>query len=75
MTPSNAPRPPLEPQRGSSLAGKAYWAMVQRVALTAAAIDAGYFLLFLWLGSVPLAALSSAVTRSARIGRGSVGAA
>ncbi len=58
MTPSNAPRPPLEPQRGSSLAGKAYWAMVQRVALTAAAIDAGYILLFLWLGSMPLAAVN-----------------
>ena len=58
MTPSNAPRPPLEPQRGSSLAGKAYWAMVQRVALTAAAIDAGYILLFLWLGSMPLAAIN-----------------
>jgi type IV secretory pathway VirB3-like protein len=58
MTPSNAARPPLEPQRGSSLAGKAYWAMVQRVALTAAAIDAGYILLFLWLGSMPLAAIN-----------------
>ncbi|WP_233589909.1 GGDEF domain-containing protein [Acidovorax sp. FJL06] len=47
------------PQRGSSLAGKAYWAMVQRVALTAAAIDVGYILLFLWLGSVPLAAINA----------------
>eukprot|EP01030_Chromulinospumella_sphaerica_P000064 gene64-67_t len=46
------------PYRGSSLAGKAYWAMVQRVALTAAAIDAGYILLFLWLGSMPLAAIN-----------------
>ncbi len=50
--------PPLEPQRGSSLAGKAYWAMVHRVALTAATIDAGYILLFLWLGSMPLAAIN-----------------
>lgn len=46
------------PQRGSSLAGKAYWAMVQRVALTAAAIDAGYIVLFLWLGSMPLAVVN-----------------
>ena len=42
-------------QRGSSLAGKAYCAMVQRVALTAAAIDLAYIALFLWLGSLPLA--------------------
>lgn len=40
--------------RGSSLAGKAYWSMVRRVALTAAAIDAGYIVLFWWLGSWPL---------------------
>ncbi|MDP2771416.1 MAG: GGDEF domain-containing protein [Giesbergeria sp.] len=46
------------PLRGSSLAGKAFWAMVQRVALTAAAIDVGYILLFLWLGSLPLAAVN-----------------
>jgi len=52
------PRPFAIPQRGSSLAGKAYWAMVQRVALTAAAIDGGYIVLFLWLGSVPLAAVN-----------------
>ena len=32
--------------------------MVQRVALTAAAIDVGYIGLFLWLGSVPLAAVN-----------------
>lgn len=48
------------PQRGSSLAGKAYWAMVQRVCLTAAAIDVGYIALFLWLGSMPLAAVNVA---------------
>jgi len=52
------PRSFTMPQRGSSLAGKAYWAMVQRVALTAAAIDVGYILLFLWLGSVPLTAVN-----------------
>ena len=51
--PHKPPRP-IAP-RGSSLAGKAYWAMVQRVALTAACIDVGYIGLFLWLGSVPLA--------------------
>ena len=51
--PHKPPRP-IAP-RGSSLAGKAYWAMVQRVALTAACIDLGYIGLFLWLGSVPLA--------------------
>ena len=58
MNPTFKPRPPLAPQRGSSLAGKAYWAMVQRVALTAAAIDVGYIVLFLWLGSLPLAAIN-----------------
>ena len=58
MTAPFTPRPPLAPQRGSSLAGKAYWAMVQRVALTAAAIDIGYIALFLWLGSLPLAAVN-----------------
>lgn len=47
-------------RRGSSLAGKAYWAMVRRVALTAAAIDAAYIVLFLVLGSVPLAAINIA---------------
>lgn len=52
------PRPPLEPLRGSSLAGKAYWAMVQRMVLMAGAIDVGYILLFLWLGSLPLAAVN-----------------
>ena len=36
--------------RGSSLAGKAYWAMVRRLVLTAACIDAGYIALFMWLG-------------------------
>eukprot|EP01030_Chromulinospumella_sphaerica_P009380 gene9380-9191_t len=51
--PHKPPRP-VAP-RGSSLAGKAFWAMVQRVALTAACIDLGYIGLFLWLGSVPLA--------------------
>ena len=53
-----APRTPRRfavPERGSSLAGKAYWAMVQQVAVMAAAIDVGYVLLFWWLGSVPLA--------------------
>ncbi|WP_394780273.1 GGDEF domain-containing protein [Undibacterium sp.] len=40
--------------RGSSLAGKAYWAMVRRVALSAAIIDVGYIILFSILGSVPL---------------------
>ena len=57
-TPPLAPRRFTMPQRGSSLAGKAYWAMVQRVALTAAAIDVGYIGLFLWLGSIPLAAVN-----------------
>lgn len=50
-----APRRFAVPERGSSLAGKAYWAMVQQVAVMAAAIDVGYVLLFWWLGSVPLA--------------------
>ena len=40
--------------RGSSLAGKAYWAMVRRLVLTAACIDVGYIALFVWLGSWPL---------------------
>ena len=40
--------------RGSSLAGKAYWAMVRRLVLTAACIDVGYIALFMWLGSWPL---------------------
>ena len=53
------PRSFILPQRGSSVAGKAYWALLQRVALTAASIDAGYILLFLWLGSVPLAAVNA----------------
>ena len=51
----HTPRRFTVPQRGSSLAGKAYWGMVQQVALMAAAIDAVYVLLFWWLGSVPLA--------------------
>lgn len=55
VSPAHPPRPFAIPQRGSSVAGKAYWAMAQRVALTAAAIDCGYIVLFLWLGSVPLA--------------------
>ncbi|CAN7174500.1 GGDEF domain-containing protein [Acidovorax sp. LjRoot194] len=53
--PARAPRPYEPAQRGSSVAGKAYWAMAQRVALTAACIDTLYIALFLWLGSVPLA--------------------
>ncbi|MDP4078491.1 GGDEF domain-containing protein [Acidovorax sp. A1169] len=57
---AHPPRPFAIPQRGSSVAGKAYWAMAQRVALTAAAIDCGYILLFLWLGSVPLALVNLA---------------
>ena len=48
--PARPLRPFVMAQRGSSLAGKAYWAMVQRVALTAAAIDLAYIALFLWLG-------------------------
>lgn len=48
-------RAPHSPAKGSSLAGRAYWAMVRRVILTAAAIDASYIPLFLWLGSTPLA--------------------
>ncbi|MDH4419690.1 MAG: GGDEF domain-containing protein [Acidovorax sp.] len=52
--PPHPPRAFTVPQRGSSLAGKAYWAMVQRVALTAAVIDAGYIVLFWVLGSWPL---------------------
>jgi diguanylate cyclase (GGDEF)-like protein len=46
----SAPRP-----RGSSLAGKAYWAMVQRVTVIAGAIDVGYIFLFAWLGASTLA--------------------
>lgn len=49
------PRRFAVPQRGSSLAGQAYWAMVKQVAVMAAVIDAGYVVLFWWLGSVPLA--------------------
>lgn len=53
--PADKPLPrPVSP-RGSSLAGKAYWAMVQRLVLTAAGIDVGYIALFFWLGSIPLA--------------------
>ncbi|MBV7543536.1 GGDEF domain-containing protein [Acidovorax sp. sic0104] len=58
--PARAPRPYEPAQRGSSVAGKAYWAMAQRVALTAAAIDGLYIVLFLWLGSVPLAVVNVA---------------
>ncbi|MBL7090860.1 GGDEF domain-containing protein [Acidovorax sp.] len=56
-----APRTPRRfavPQRGSSLAGKAYWAMVKQVAVMAAVIDAGYVVLFWWLGSGPLAIIN-----------------
>ena len=49
---------PLAASRGSSIAGKAYWGMVGRIALTAATIDAAYIVLFLLLGSVPLAAIN-----------------
>lgn len=49
---------PLATSRGSSIAGKAYWGMVGRIALTAATIDAAYIALFLMLGSVPLAAVN-----------------
>ena len=62
ISPSNASRPPL-PLRGFRLAGKAYWAMERRVALTAAAIDAGCFRLFLWLDSMPLAAIKACSSR------------
>jgi hypothetical protein len=55
MNTTSIPIPPLEPQRGSSLVGKAYWVMLQRVTLIAAAIDVGYILLFMGLGSRPLA--------------------
>lgn len=55
---SLTPRTPLTPQRGSRLAGRAYWAMVQRVVLIAAAIDVGYILLFVVLGSWPLAVVN-----------------
>ena len=49
MNTTSIPIPPLEPQRGSSLVGKAYWVMLQRVTLIAAAIDVGYILLFMGL--------------------------
>lgn len=49
---------PPEPQRGSALVGKAYWAMLQRVTLIATAIDLGYILLFMALGSRALAAVN-----------------
>ena len=55
MNTTSIPIPPLEPQRGSSLVGKAYWVTLQRVTLIAAAIDVGYILLFMGLGSRPLA--------------------
>ena len=42
MNTTSIPIPPLEPQRGSSLVGNAYWVMLQRVTLIAAAIDVGY---------------------------------
>lgn len=54
-TPGTGPRPGGLGVRGSSLAGAAYWGMVQRVALMAASIDVGYIAVFLWLGSMPLA--------------------
>ena len=55
MNTTSIPIPPLEAQRGSSLVGRAYWVMLQRVTLIAAAIDVGYILLFMGLGSRPLA--------------------
>ena len=55
MNTTSIPIPPLEAQRGSSLVGKAYWVTLQRVTLIAAAIDVGYILLFMGLGSRPLA--------------------
>ena len=57
--PRRVPRAFALVPRGSSLAGKAYWAMVRRVALTAAAIDAGYIALFWWLGSWPLTVVNA----------------
>lgn len=57
--PRRVPRAFALVPRGSSLAGKAYWAMVRRVALTAAAIDAGYIVLFWWLGSWPLTVVNA----------------
>lgn len=61
MDADTAPRTSTSPvRRGSSIAGKAYWAMVRRVTLTAAAIDAMYIPLFLWLGSLPLALINLA---------------
>lgn len=55
MNTTSIPIAPMEPQRGSSLVGKAYWVTLQRVTLIAAAIDVGYILLFMGLGSRPLA--------------------
>lgn len=43
---------------GSGHTSKAYWAMVRRVALVAGAIDAGYLVLFAWLGSPLLSAIN-----------------
>ncbi len=50
--------PAVARPHGSTLAGAAYWGMVQRVALMAAAIDVGYIAMFLWLGSMPLAVVN-----------------
>lgn len=57
--PRRVPRTFALTPRGSSLAGKAYWSMVRRVALTAAVIDAGYILLFWVLGSWPLTVINA----------------
>ena len=59
MTATTTARP-LNRARGSSLAGQAYWAMVRRVALTGAAINGAYIVLFMVLGSVPLALINIA---------------
>lgn len=49
---------PVAAPRGSSIAGKAYWGMLGRIALTAATIDGAYIVLFLLLDSVVLAAVN-----------------
>lgn len=57
--PGRVPRTFALAPRGSSLAGKAYWSMVRRVALTAAAVDAAYIALFWVLGSWPLTVVNA----------------